>query len=159
MIRNYPLNPEDSVRSNHIYEPARPLLQGGMKRRRNSSERAPRVPTPEYLSLHHKNTELYFIFLYEQNAFSPYKFIQDHFPHSIKLYFKERIQDYQMIERVQQHVQYKRLQHGHFPQRQLIQPRLFDRPHQAGKFKHLCKRATYLHHQEVHKKHQGSSAL
>ena len=62
MIRNFPLNPEDSVRANHIYGPFRLLLQGGMNRLGNLSKRAPRVTLPTDISLHHKYIELYLFF-------------------------------------------------------------------------------------------------
>ena len=39
MICNLPLNPEESVRADHIYGPARLLPQGGMKRRRKPSKK------------------------------------------------------------------------------------------------------------------------
>ena len=64
MIFNCPLNPEDSVRDNHVYVPVIPLLQRGTKRRRNPAKRAPRVPLPTDILLRHKKIELYFYFLY-----------------------------------------------------------------------------------------------
>ena len=68
IIHNCLLSIEDSVRSDHIYVPARPPFQGGMKGRRNPAEKVPIIPLPTYTSLHHKNIELYF-FIYEQNPF------------------------------------------------------------------------------------------
>ena len=62
IICNCPINPEDSVRANHIYVPARLLLQGGIKCWRNTSDRIPRVPLSIYISLHHNNIKLYFDF-------------------------------------------------------------------------------------------------
>ena len=59
MINNCPLNPEDSVRADHIYGPARTLLQGGMKRRRNPSKKEPIIPLSIDISLHHKNIKKY----------------------------------------------------------------------------------------------------
>ena len=71
MICNCPINTEHSARSDHIYGPSRPLLQGGVKRRRNPVNRVPRVPMPTEIYLHHKNIKLYFNYLYERNAFPP----------------------------------------------------------------------------------------
>ena len=62
MIRNCPLNAEDTVRANHIYGPARPLLQVGMKFHRNPSRNVPRIPLPTDISLHHRNIKLYIYF-------------------------------------------------------------------------------------------------
>ena len=69
MICNCPLNPEYPFIANHIYGPARPLLQGGMKRRRNPVDRVPRVPLWTDISLHHNNIKVYFVFLYEKIPF------------------------------------------------------------------------------------------
>ena len=55
MVINCPLNPEYSVRADHIYGPARPLLKIGMEHRRNSSGKVPIVPLPMDILLHHKN--------------------------------------------------------------------------------------------------------
>ena len=59
MIRNCPLNSEDSVRAYHIYRPARTLIQRSMKCHINTAERVSRVPLPTDISLHHKNIGLY----------------------------------------------------------------------------------------------------
>ena len=59
IIGNCLLNPEDSVRSDHVYGLARPLLQGGMKRRRNPSKMVSRVPLPIDILLNHKSIQLY----------------------------------------------------------------------------------------------------
>ena len=115
MICNCPLNPEYFFRADHIYGSAIPLLQGGMKHLRKPSKRVPRVRLPTDISLHHKNIQLYFDFLYERNAFTPYKVTQDHFPHSRNFYFKEHGQYHQIIEHIHQHVQVKRFQHRSFP--------------------------------------------
>ena len=58
MVHNFPINPEDSVIADHIYRPARPLFQGGMKCRRNPSENIQIILLPTDISLHHKNNEL-----------------------------------------------------------------------------------------------------
>ena len=60
MIQNCPLNLEVSVKSNHIYGPAIPLLQGGMKRQINPDKKVTRVPLPTDILLHRNNIELYF---------------------------------------------------------------------------------------------------
>ena len=62
MIRNFLLNPEDYVRSDHIYGPDRPLIQGGMKLYRNPVNIVPKVSLPKNISLHHNNIELYLNF-------------------------------------------------------------------------------------------------
>ena len=62
MIRNCPINSEYSIRSDYIYGPSPPIIQGGMEHQRKPSERVPRVPLPTDISLHHKNIELYCIF-------------------------------------------------------------------------------------------------
>ena len=62
MIHNCLINTEDYIRVDHIYGPARPLLQGGMKLRRNPAERVPRFPLPTDIFLYHNNIELYFDF-------------------------------------------------------------------------------------------------
>ena len=62
MILNFLINLEDYVRSNHIYGPAIPLLQEGIKRHRNPAKRVPRVPLPTDILLHHKSIEIYFDF-------------------------------------------------------------------------------------------------
>ena len=56
------LDPEDSVISDHIYGPDRPLLQGGMKRRRNKDQKFLRIYLPTDILLHHKNIKIYFDF-------------------------------------------------------------------------------------------------
>ena len=71
MIRNFLLNPEDSVGSNHIYGPAIPLLQRGMKHRVNPFKMVPRVRLSACIFMMHSNIGLYFGFLYERNAFPP----------------------------------------------------------------------------------------
>ena len=63
MIHTYLLNPEDSVKADHIYGPYRPLLQGGTKCCRNTDKKVPIILLPTDISLHHKNIELYFDFL------------------------------------------------------------------------------------------------
>ena len=65
MIHTYLLNPEDSVKADHIYGPYRPLLQGGTKCCRNTDKKVPIILLPTDISLHHKNIELYFDFLTE----------------------------------------------------------------------------------------------
>ena len=62
MIRNCPLNTKDFVRVDRIYRPAKPLLQGGIKRRRKSAKRVPRFPLSTDILLRHKNIEIYFNF-------------------------------------------------------------------------------------------------
>ena len=110
--------------------------------------------------MHHKNIELYFdLYIYERNSFPPYKVILDHFNHSIKFHLKDCGQHHQRIEHSQHHVQGKRLQHRRFPWRQKVQPECFEIEYQAGDFKHLCKRMTHSHNQEVHTIHKGSSTL
>ena len=64
MICNFQLNPEDSIRVDHIYVPARPPLQGVMKHLINPAENVLRIPQPIEISLRHNNIELYFNFLY-----------------------------------------------------------------------------------------------
>ena len=92
MIRNFPLNTEDSVIAYRIYRTAGPLLQGGIKRFRNPYEKVPIISLKTDISLHHKNIKLYFIiYIYEQNAFLTYKVIQAYLPHSRKLHLKEHI--------------------------------------------------------------------
>ena len=58
MILNYPLTTKDSVRADHIYVPARPLLQGGKKRHRNTAVKVPIITLLEDTSLHHKDTKI-----------------------------------------------------------------------------------------------------
>ena len=159
MIQNYPLNTEDSIKDSNIYGPDRPILQGGMKICRKPAERVPRVPLKKIYRCITGTSKSILILLYKQNAFPTYKAIQYHFPHSRTFYFKERGQYHQIIEHSPKHLQGKRLQHIRVPQRQQFQPKCFERAHTAGEFKHLCKRITYSHHLEVHKKHQERSAL
>ena len=64
MINNFPLTTKDSVRADHIYGPARPLLQGGMKCHRNPYVKVSIIPIPEDISLHHKYIELYIYLFY-----------------------------------------------------------------------------------------------
>ena len=59
MISNFPLNPEDSIRSDHIYGLDRPLLQVGMKCCIKPTRRVPRVTLLTDILLHHKNIKLY----------------------------------------------------------------------------------------------------
>ena len=92
MIRNWPLNTEYSVRNDHIYGLVRPLLQRYMKRHKNRAENVLRISLSTGISLNHKKIELYLDFLDERSAFDIYKVIQDHLPHSRKLYLKRRIQ-------------------------------------------------------------------
>ena len=61
-MHNFTLNPEDWVRSEHICGLARPLVQGSIKRHRNSSEKSQIITKPTNIWLHHKNMELYFDF-------------------------------------------------------------------------------------------------
>ena len=51
-----------------------------MKRRRNPAENFLRISMPTYISLHQNNIKLFFF--NESNAFSTYKSIQYHLPHS-----------------------------------------------------------------------------
>ena len=69
MICNCQLNPEYSVRSNHTYGPAIPILQGGMKHCRNPSKKVPTIILPTDTSLHHNNIELYIYLLYDRIPF------------------------------------------------------------------------------------------
>ena len=69
MIYNCLINPEVSFRSNHIYVPARTLLQGGIKICRNPDEKLPKVLLSTDISLHHKNIELYFNFYMNRMPF------------------------------------------------------------------------------------------
>ena len=117
MIRKCLINKEGSVRANHSYGPDIPLIQGGMKRRKNPYNRVTRVPLPTYICCTTIILNSIMIF-YENNDFPPYKVIQDHFPQSRKLHSKERGQHHQIIEHSQQNLQGKRLQHRRFPWRQ-----------------------------------------
>ena len=62
MIRNCPINPEYSVKADHIYGPNIPFIQEGMKQRINISKSLPRVTLLTDILLHHKNIEPYFDF-------------------------------------------------------------------------------------------------
>ena len=62
MIHNFLLNTEDYVGANHIYEPSKPLLRGGMKLRINPDERVLRVLLSTDILLHQKDIEIYFDF-------------------------------------------------------------------------------------------------
>ena len=55
---NFPLTTEDSVRADHIYGIAIPLIQGGMKCYRDPAVKVPKNPLPADISLHHKDIEL-----------------------------------------------------------------------------------------------------
>ena len=62
MIHNYSITTKYSVRADHIYGTARPLLQGGIKHHSNTAIKVPIVTLTEYISLHHKYIELYIYF-------------------------------------------------------------------------------------------------
>ena len=67
MVGNYPLTTKYSVIADHIYGPARPLLQGGMKQNSNPDIKVPIIPLPSYISLNHKDIKLY-IYLFHING-------------------------------------------------------------------------------------------
>ena len=135
MIRNWPLNTEDYVRANHIYGTARPLLQGGMKLRRNPAECS---NTNRYITESQEYWTLFWFFIWIEWLSS----IKCH-PKSLSSQQKL----HQIIEHSHQHLQGDRIQHRHVPRRQLVKPKYFDREHQASEFKHVWKRTTHSHHQ------------
>ena len=57
-MRNFPLTTENSVRADHIYGIAIPLIQGGMKCYRDPAVKVPKNTLTADISLHHKDIEL-----------------------------------------------------------------------------------------------------
>ena len=64
MICNFPLTTKYSVRDDHIYGPARPLLQGFMKLHMNLAVKVTRILLPADILLHHTYIELYIDLFY-----------------------------------------------------------------------------------------------
>ena len=102
-MRNFPLTTENSVRADHIYGIAIPLIQGGMKCYRDPAVKVPKNPLPADISLHHKDIELCMDFYINGMPFL-HKNFQYQLPHRRKLQFKERRQDRPITSHSFQHV-------------------------------------------------------
>ena len=87
------------------------------------------------------------------------KIIQDKFPHSRKVQFKDIRQYHPIISHSCQHVHIKRFQHQHIPQRKLILHISCTRTYQVWKFKHFLTSMPHPNHQTINSNHQARSSL
>ena len=81
------------------------------------------------------------------------KIIQDKFPHSRKVQFKDIRQYHPIISHSCQHVHIKRFQHQHIPQRKLILHISCTRTYQVWKFKHFLTSMPHPNHQTINSPH------